>query len=82
MAKELSDEKNIFQIRSQNQLIFAKTLICQKKLRHFEILKNFFHGSMVYGLKLHTSKFSTQKPSHNLFKSDFFWEISVFGDIR
>ena len=37
-----------FQIRSQNQLIFSKTLFCQKKnkllekIRHFEKFKNFF----------------------------------------
>ena len=32
LSEELSDEKRIFQIRSQNQLILAKTLFCQKKV--------------------------------------------------
>ena len=41
-------KKRIFQTRSQNQLIFAKTLFFQKKskllekIRHFEKFKNFF----------------------------------------
>ena len=43
LSKELSDEKKSFQIRLQNQLIFAKTLFCQKKVSYWKksaILKN------------------------------------------
>ena len=42
-TKELSDEIRIFQIRSQNQLIFSKTMFCQKKVSYLKkstILKN------------------------------------------
>ena len=48
LFKELSDENDFFPIQSQNQLIFLKTLFCQKKskilerIRHFEKFKNFF----------------------------------------
>ena len=48
MSEEFSGEIRIFQTRSQNQLIFAKTPFYQKKskllriIRHFEKLKNFF----------------------------------------
>ena len=42
LSEELSDEKRIFQIRLQNQLIFAKTLFCQKKVSYFETFKNVF----------------------------------------
>ena len=48
LSEEVSDE-----IWSQNQLIFAKTLFCQKKVSYWkksDILKNsitFFHGSKV-----------------------------------
>ena len=53
LSKELSDERIVFQIRSQYQLIFAKTLFWQKKVSYWKksaILKNskyFFHGSKV-----------------------------------
>ena len=46
--EELSDRKDIFQIRAQIHLILRKTLIFQrksqllKKIRHFEKFKNFF----------------------------------------
>ena len=62
-------------IWSQNQLIFAKTLFCQKKVSYWKksaVLKNsktFFHGSKVQGLNLQTNKFLAQKSSRNLFKS-------------
>ena len=48
LSDELSDEKIIFEIRWQNQLIFTKTLFCLKKskllekIRHFEKIKNVF----------------------------------------
>ena len=75
LSEELSDEKIIFQTRSQNQLIFAKTLFFQKKVSYWKksaILKNsktFFHGSKVQELNLHTNHFLAQKSSRNLFKS-------------
>ena len=54
LSKELSNEKKkIFQIHSQNQLILAKTLFCQKKVSYMkkpailEKSKTFFHGSKV-----------------------------------
>ena len=53
LSKELSDEKSIFEVWSQNQLIFWKTLFWQKKVSYWKksaILKNsktFFHGSKV-----------------------------------
>ena len=43
LSEELSVEKRIFQIRLQNQLIFSKTLFCQKKVSYWKksaILKN------------------------------------------
>ena len=52
-SEKLSDEKIIFQIQLQNQLIFAKSLFSQKKVSYWKksaILKNsktFFHGSKV-----------------------------------
>ena len=51
--KSLQMKKRIFQIWSQNHLIFSKTLFCQKKVSYWKksaILKNsktFFHGSKV-----------------------------------
>ena len=53
LFEDLSDERKKFQIQSQNQLIFAKTMFCQKKVSYWKksaILKNsktFFHGSKV-----------------------------------
>ena len=75
LSKELSDEKIIFEIRSQNQLLFSETLFCQKKLSYWKksaILKNsktFFHAFKVEELNLHKNKFLAQKSSRNLFKS-------------
>ena len=52
-SEELSDEIRIFQIWGQNQLIFAKTLFCQKKISYWKkstalkYSKTFFHGSKV-----------------------------------
>ena len=51
LSKKLSNEKRIFEVRSQNQLILSKTLFFQKKVSCWKksaILKNsktFFHGS-------------------------------------
>ena len=73
--KELSDEIRIFQIRWQNQTIFAKTLFWQKKISYWKksaILSNsktFFHGSNAYELNLHTNHLLAQKLSRNLCKS-------------
>ena len=73
--KSLQMKKRIFQIWSQNHLIFSKTLFCQKKVSYWKksaILKNsktIFHGSKVQELNLHTNKFPNQKPSRKLFKS-------------
>ena len=75
LSKERSDEKIIFQIRLQIQLIFAKTLFWQKKVSYWKksaILKTsktFFHGSKVWELNLHKKYFLAQKSSRNLFKS-------------
>ena len=50
LSEELSDEKIVFEVWSQNQLIFAKTLFCQKKVNYWKkstILKKsktFLHG--------------------------------------
>ena len=47
LSEELSDEKIIFEIRSQNQLIFSNPGLPEKRrlletIRRFEKLKNFF----------------------------------------
>ena len=53
-----------FQIRSQNQLIFTKTLFCQQKskllekIRHFEKFKNFFSWIKGVGVELTYKLFS------------------------
>ena len=76
LCEEHSDEKKIFEIRSQNQMIFSKNAVLPekskllKKIRQFEQIKNFFFMDLrVRHWTYIQNKFPAQKSSRNLFKS-------------